>query len=359
MNKALNEIFIPILVESGKRKLAPQIIFAPNEICSPRQTRNVSPWTNALYINLSPKLYAVAISPDGKPFILKGGINYPLDSGKYSIHYVSREQRQAIIPKVSETTTDGAQVSLELIINYRVADPVKALEVEQPVESLIAFIKADLQEYIRSRAYDEILGDTAMTQIDNSLVSRYIKEKHNNRHQLSKLFFIADIVVKERTGDPKLMEIRENYQIEQRQNTATRELTNQKQVLEKKLAIQEADIKRIRAEADAKQQDIMRKMELQNMQLEKARADLQFRQDRMQRALEAVTRAFSSSYPKDPREVEIINQLLHELGSSATLPPVTADNHGTSTNGTDAESGTQRLDSLTDKLLHWLDHKSS
>lgn len=359
MNKAVNEIFIPILVESGKRKLPPQITFAPNEICSPRQNRKVSSFTNALYINLSPKLYAVAVSPDGKPFNLKGGLNYPLESGRYSVHYVSREQRQAVIPKVSETTADGAQVSLELIINYKVADPVKALEVEQPVESLIAFIKADLQEYIRSHAYDEILGDSAMLQIDNNLISRYIKEKHNTRHQLSKLFFIADIAVEERTGDPKLMEIRGNYQLEQRQNIATRELTKQKQELEKKLAVQEADIKRIRAEADAKQQDIMRKMELQNMQLERARADLQFRQDRMQRALEAVTRAFSSSYPKDPREVEIINQLLHELGSSVGMPGEAASGHETSTDGANAESGTQRLDSLTDKLLRWLDHKPS
>lgn len=88
--------------------------------------------------------------------------------------------------------------------------------------------------------------------------------------------------------------------------------------LEKKVALQEAEIKRIKMQSDVDQQEMYQKIEQQNRELEKARVDLQFRQDRMQRALDAVTRAFSSSYPKDPREVEIISQLLHELSQSTS-----------------------------------------
>ncbi len=358
MSNEVNEIFIPVVEYFGRRKLPPQINFSANEILSPGFMRKVGWLTNAIYVNLTPKLYAIAIAPDGKPILLKGGINHPLPSGWYVIHYIVKEHRQAVIPKVSETTTDGAQVSLELIINYRVADPLKAVEVEQPVESLTSFIKADLQEYIRSHTYDELLGDGIMRRIDDGAISRYIKEKHHTRHQLSKLFFIADIALEEKTGDPKLMEIRENFQIQQRQNTTENELLKQKQELEKKVVRQDAEILRIKTEAAAVQNDITQKMALKNMELERAKAELQYRQERMQRALSAVSRSFSSNYPKDPREVEIIKELLQALSSDNVLHVDETDQHEKHSNkGEEAVNGAKKLDKLTDTLLHWLDRK--
>lgn len=360
MSNEVNEIFIPVVEFFGRRKLPPEITFSANDILSPAYMRKVGWLTNAIYVNLTPKLYAIAIAPDGKPIHLRGGINHPLSSGWYSIYYIVKEHRQAVIPKVSETTTDGAQVSLELIINYRVADPIKALEVEKPVETLIAFIKADIQEYIRTHAYDELLGDGAIRRIDDGMISRYVKEKHLARHQLSKLFYIADIAVEEKTGDPKLMEIRENFQIQQRQNTTENELLKQKQELEKKVARQEAEILRIKTEAAAVQNEITQKMALKNMELERARAELQYRQERMQRALSAVARSFASNYPKDPREVEIIKELLQEL-SSDNIPhgeeTVQQEKHPNT--GAETSTGAKKLDKLTDTLLHWLDRKQS
>lgn len=360
MSNEINEIFIPVVEFFGRRKLPPQITFAANEILSPAYMKKVGWLTNAIYANLTPRLYAVAIAPDGKPIILKGGINHPLPSGWYSIHYIVKEHRQAVIPRVSETTIDGAQVSLELMINYRVADPIKALEVEQPVETLTAFIKTDIQEYIRSHTYDELLGDGTIRRIDDGLISRYIKEKHHTRHQLSKLFFIADIAVEEKTGDPKLMEIRENFQIQQRQNTTENELLKQKQELEKKVARQEAEILRIKTEAAAVQNEITQKMALKNMELERARAELQYRQERMQRALSAVSRSFASNYPKDPREVEIIKELLQEL-SSDNFPHAeeTVQQEKHPNEGAETSTGARKLDKLTDTLLHWLNRKQS
>lgn len=358
MSNEVSEIFLPVVEYFGRRRLAPQINFAANEILSPAYMKKVGWLTQAMYVNLTPKLYVVAIAPDGRPILLRGGINHPLTSGSYLIHYIVKEHRQAVIPKVSETTIDGAQVSLELIINYRVADPLKALEVAQPVETLVAFIKADLQEYIRSHTYDELLGDGIMRRIDDGAISRYIKEKHHTRHQLFKLFFIADIAVEEKTGDPKLMEIRENFQVQQRQNTTENELLKQKQELEKKVARQEAEILRIKTEAAAVQNDITQKMALKNMELERAKAELQYRQDRMQRALGAVSRSFASNYPKDPREVEIIKELLQELSSDNVLHAEETDkNEKPSNRDEEAVNGAKKLDKLTDTLLHWLDRK--
>jgi hypothetical protein len=354
MSNDVSEIFVPVVEYFGRRKLPPQINFSANEILSPAYLRRVHWLTKATYINLTPKLYAVAIAPDGKPILLKGGINHPLPSGSYIIHYIVKEHRQVVIPKVSETTIDGAQVSLELIINYRVADPIKALEVEQPVETLIAFIKADLQEYIRSHTYDELLGDGLMRRIDDGSISRYIKEKHHTRHQLSKLFFIADIAVEEKTGDPKLMEIRESYQVQHRQNTTENELLKQKQELEKKVALQDAEIKRIKMESDATRQEVFQKL---NNELENLRTSRELQQDKVRRGLDAIAKYLEpSTYPRDPQIAQVAMELLHEINIKVASQ-VGTDNVQEEEHATAPETGPQRMDNLTDTLLRWLERK--
>src|SRR5512138_1180655 len=113
----------------GRGRPTPRYPFPENEIATPGTTMRVSSLWNAVYINLHPTHYAVAIAPDGTVVKLKGGYN-PLSGGQYILHYVDKKNRVAVIPRVSETTLDGSQVSLELVITYHVIDPVKALEVQ-------------------------------------------------------------------------------------------------------------------------------------------------------------------------------------------------------------------------------------
>jgi hypothetical protein len=241
-----------------------------------------------------------------------------------------------------------------------VIDPTKALEVHQPVETLRLFIQSDLKEFIRSHNHDDIVGGSHGRGIDSTRVSNYLKEQHSNRHQMFKLFFIADIAVEEQAGDPTLSEIREKFQREQRQNAATKDLLAQKQELETRNASQAAEIQRIRAEADAKQQEIQQKMKLQSMEFERAKAELNYQQEIMTRAMDAIGQAFSASaYPMDPREVEIIREIIGELKSKSGLTAQSTTEQGSIPPGPESIKSPEKLDTLTNTLLNWLDYKRS
>lgn len=350
------------LVFWGRRKTAHRYSFRENEIVSTGFVMNVSPLWNAHYLNLHPTHYAVAIAPDGGIMNLRGGY-LTLSPGRYILHYVDKQNRVTMIPRTAEATLEGPQVSLELVVTYRVLDPIKALEVQQAVDTLVVFIQSDVKEFIRSHRYDEIVGAVTGNRIDNELLARFIKDQHATRHQMSRLFFIADIVIEGKIGDPKVSEIRERIQINQRQYDADSEIQRQNQELGEKVAAQEAAIRRIRAESEAKQQEILQKMELQKIELDKARAELQFRQERMSRAMDAIGQAFSAqTYPRDPREVEIIRDLIAALGGSvdhtAKADSVHAQEKAPS-NGSSGASSPERIDTLTETLLNWLEHKRS
>jgi hypothetical protein len=360
MNNLLIDIGKFLLESRGRTRSAPRYTYRENEIVTTGISMKVSSLWNATYLNLHPTHYAVAIGPDGRIMNLRGGYNR-LSPGRYILHYVDKQNRVTVIPRTAETTFDGSQVSLELVVTYRVIDPIKALEVQQAADTLIVFIQSDLKEFIRSHKYDEIVGDLDGRKIENELVARYIKDQHASRHQMSKLFFIADVVIEDKIGDPRVTEIREKYQINQRQYASDSEIQRQNQELEKKVASQDAAIKQIKAESDAKQQEILQKMELQRIELETARAELQFRQEKMTRAMDAIAQAFSApTYPRDPREVEIIRDLIAALGGSPqrTPEPSSGQDHRPP-NGQAAAPNPEKIDTLTNTLLNWLERKRS
>lgn len=358
MNSLWSDISKLYLEWQGRRRTAPRYPFRENEIVSPGVVQSVPSASGGIYMNVHPTHYALLIGPDGRIMNMRGGFS-PLPPGRYVLHYVDKQNRVTLIPRTTEAASDGPQVSLDLAITYRVIDPIKALEVQQAVDALILFIQSDLKEFIRSHKYDEIVGDLYGRKVDNELVVRYIKDQHASRHQMSRLFFIADVVIGDKAGDPRVSEIRQKIQINQWQYDADTEIQRQNQELGEKVAAQEAAIRRIKAESDAKQQEILQKMELQKIELDTARAELRFRQERMSRAMDAIGQAFSSqTYPRDPREVEIIRDLIAALGSSVDRPVKAAPGPETpAPNGSSATPNSEKIDSLTDTLLNWLEHK--
>jgi hypothetical protein len=250
----------------GSRKKLQDISFPENEIVSPPYLRKVSRISQATFVNLHPTHFAVAIAPDGRIINLKGGYNM-LPSGYYNIHYVDKRNRVNHIPRTEETTSDGFQVAMELVISYRVIDPIRALEIQNPVDTLLRLIQANLKEFIRSHKYDEIMGDLDGKKIDNDQVVVYIKEQQISRSPLARLFYILDVVVKERIGDPRVIELREKYQITQKQLDYRSALQAMNRELERKTADQEALIKRIKAESEVIQWNILYKTKLQEREL--------------------------------------------------------------------------------------------
>jgi hypothetical protein len=346
-----------LLEAQGRRKSALRFPFPDNEVVSSSYLMMVSPLWNGYFLNLHPSQFAVAIAPDGQLVNVRGGYN-ELSPGRYILHYIDRQNRVSVLPRTSEATLDGAQVSLELIITYRVADPLRAMEAQQPVDTLFAFIQSDLKEFIRTHKYDEIVGDKAGRAVDHGLVSRYIRDQHLGRENLSKIFRIADIVVEGRTGDPKLTQIQEDFQVQQRQNVAQTELQKQNRELAEKVEAQQAEIKRIRANSQATEQEILQKMESQRIELDNERSQQELQQQRVMRALGAIEHALSNpAYPYDPRGVEIIRDLLSELGSRPGAQRNGAAKREPMPTQATTSPTSDRIDTLTDMLLNWSDRK--
>jgi hypothetical protein len=232
----------------GKRKAAPQYNFLENEIVSPSYQRKVSILSQATYLNLHPTHFAVAIAPNGRMINLKGGYNL-LAPGKYNIYYIDGQDRVNYIHRTTETTTDGFRIAMELVINYRVIDPIKALEIQDPVDTFLSFIKSDLKEFIRSHKYHEIIYDNGSSMFDNERVVTYIKGRHIDRSPLSKLFYIKEVAVKEKYGDPKVIDARENYRTNKAQFDNQESLQNLNEALEKRVEELEKVIQRTKLES--------------------------------------------------------------------------------------------------------------
>ncbi|CAG0953255.1 hypothetical protein ANAEL_00186 [Anaerolineales bacterium] len=347
-------------LEFWGRRQSPKIYsFPENEVMTPENFFYVWPLVGAKYLNLHPTLYAVAISPDGRPQILKGGYNFPLPTGRYIIHYIDKRDRIGVTPKTSEITQDGANVSLELIITYRISDPIKVLEIERPVDTFFSLIQADLREFIRNHRYDEIFGIGDGQSIDSAKISQYIRQQHIDRRQVSRVFTITNVAVEEREGDSKLTEIRKDFQVQHKQNIAATELTKQNQELERKVTSQDAEIKRMKAQADVTQQEILQKMQLQKIELENARNELTWRQDKWARAMDAIAQTLSiPNYQRDQGEIDVIHEILDELKAQAGRGSGSApgDSQPASGNTKNKKEG-EKLDTLTDTLLSLLDRK--
>ena len=352
---------VQLWLEYWGRKRSPQLFtFPENEVLTPEGSFHISVLAKATYLNLHPTLYAVAISPDGKPQHLKGGYNFPLPPGKYIIHYVDKRDRKGFT-KTSETTQDGANVSLELIITYRVSDPIKLLEIQQPVATIFSLIQSDLKEFIRTHRYDEIFGSGDDPSVDSSMVAQYIKQRHVNRHQVSRVFTITNVAVEDRQGDPKLTEIRKNFQVQQKQKIVDTELLKQNQDLERKVAAQDAEIKRINAQALVTQQEILQKMQLQQIELDNARRALTLQQEKWARAMDALSRTLATpNFQRDPREIEVIGQIVNQLKAltNQDFNPRGQVQKADSEETVHTKGG-ESIDSLTDKLLSLLNRRNS
>jgi len=337
----------------GRQKPAPKYTFPENEVVSPGYPRDVSDLWKATYLRLHPTHFAVAISPDGRMTNLQGGYNI-LSPGLYNIHYVDRQDRVNNIPRTSEITSDGFQVAMELVISYRVIDPFRAVEVKNPVDMLLRLIQANLKEFIRSHKYEDIVGDLDGRKIDNEQVAAYIREQHISRSPLARLFNIIDVVVKEKFGDPKVIEMREKYQISQQQLDNQRALQVKNQELEKKVVDQDVLIKQIKAKSAVDQQNIVQQMELQKIDLEKARADFQYRQENLVKAMDAIVHIFSNqTYPPDRAEYEVIKELVIEMRAFTSQTGDAERKGDKSPSGAGKAPNPQRINELTRTLLNW------
>ncbi len=279
------ELFRPLVELWGRYQDPVEITFGEDQIISSQENFYVNWITGARFFSLDPGIYAVIVSPEGESQQIKGGY-LKLRRGKYKLFYVDKRNRTYNLGKITETTIEGTTITLGLTITYRVADPSRLLELQEPLPTLFSLIETDVREYIKNHNHDEIMGGGENQITDSGPIVQYIQHKQLNHPQTSRVFVITSVAI-EREGDPTLI----NLRMQQKQNLAEHKLAYDKKELEQKLLEQEekvlekdAEIRRlvaekevevnklkaeseaaietIRAEAEATKQETLRRMKI-------------------------------------------------------------------------------------------------
>jgi len=356
----------------GGKNLVEPYIFSSHEIISPAFFFRVSYLLQGIYLNLHPTLYAIAILADGTRKKLEGGLNIPFPPGKFTLHYVDKTDRQSELLKITENTLDAARVTLAVSITYRISEPIRVFDIQKPVETFFSMIQADLKEYIRSRLYQDLIGNDDGQVIDSGLVAKYIKQQHGARYPISKVFTIIDVIVQEKEGDPMFIEKRKSYTSQ----VVDGESKIKIQDLNKKIASQEADMEQLRykskaeleqlkAKADVELNAIRQEITIREIENQKMRDKLQQtqaiwdqKQARWLRSMEAVESAFKSPYLRDQQVRDIVSKIFDEQKVFAETDAETEMlSRKPDVRNDVPKHGGEKLDSLTETLFSLLDRR--
>ena len=251
-NRSLSQRWI----EYWGKKHPPNLVsFPERNIIVSEERRRVWSIFGAAFFNADPNAYIVLTSPEGDLIAVKGGYN-PLEPGSYLQNYVDKHIRTDTLPEITETTLDGAEIAVSLAVSYHVQDPIKAMRLDNPINTLFSHIQYDSREFIKKHLHDDILGRENAIGSDHDDLSKYIIHQHNKHHDVARVFTIVEIAV-QRRGDPKLLDIR----LQDRQETANLELDHKIRGLEQQIAEKEAEVRKIKAQADIEIQKIGNELE--------------------------------------------------------------------------------------------------
>jgi hypothetical protein len=320
--------------------------------------------TAGFYLALPPHTYGVVVDPDGTARNLPGGL-HEVPAGVYKLYYVDDHERTDISAPVSEMTTDGEKLTLQVILRYHVTDPVLALRIAQPVETLMEHIETDVAQYIRTHDHGDI-ADSA-DKHDNKLFS-FFSERHNRRKPLSDAIAITGIELKDFTGDKEYVEMRRKARMNERQNQIERQQAEYQQELnrlkaqhkadnEKAAAEHKAEIEKIEARHEKEKQEILHQVHLLEIELADKRQHLQRRENEFTKAIEAISAATSSiNFPLNSSIVETMSELVAALKEEVDNGSGTAARVNRITRPT-AQAGTDKVEKLTNTLLNLLNPK--
>ncbi|MBN8580356.1 MAG: FlxA-like family protein [Anaerolineae bacterium] len=369
MDKLWDSLISWWLEYRGRNQLAKAYTFSNHEIVSPGTEYKVSFFFPRIYLNLHPALSALCVFPDGEVKVIKGGLNPYFPFGKYLIHFVDKTDRQSELLKIAEITNDAARISLALKIIFRISNPLKAFEIQKPVETFYSQIQADLKDYIRKRNYEDLIGGGDGEVIDSDLVAKFIKQQHAVRYPINQLFSIVDIIIQEKEGDPVFIEKRKNY----KSQVVDSEAKMKVQDLNKKIASQEAEMEQLKyqykaileqqkATADVQQTTIRQQISIQELEIQKMRNAIQQTQDawdqqqaKWLRSMDVIESAVKSPYF---REVEgaviaVVNEMRRSIEINEPVDPSGVSD----VKGIPVESKPDNLDITTNRLLNLLDRR--
>lgn len=269
------------------------------------------------YLSLPHNTAGMIIHPDGTIEAKSKGGFQEVPPGLYKILYVDLHSRSDSTQPVTEIALDGEQLTLRVLFRYTVKDPLAAIRIDRPIETLTEHLQSDLAQYIRTHNHNNIADRS--NDRDAGQIYQFFVQRHATRHQLAKAILIEGIELKELTGDSEYVNMRRNTLTQQRQTDFERELLDKKNEIERLKVEQKLEIERINAQSTANttalKNQILRETQKQDILLDNLRTQTQRRHELLVKAVDAVGQAVEhSSYSRNPGEIKnAINNLLEAI----------------------------------------------
>ena len=324
----------------GKRRVIPQIQFPETSILTqPDMFRFDTP---GYYLSLPAMTAAIITSSSGQKLVFTEGGFKELQGGAYTIQYVDVSERFFTLPRVSATTIDGAEVFFTISISYKVNDPSQIIKVATPLQTLFSVCEAATKNFIITHQHDELIGEPGNTKFidDYKIIDSIHTQIANN--QACRAFWVMNIIIKERFGNPEISRLRRDRNIQKGQFINRQESLAQQQDIaeeQKKIELINADKERqvleIRALSEADQSRILENARQLTIDLERLRKlpDMQHEQamkkiDALENVLQALVQAqISSGIPRDMNQGGLLNSFIQTLADMQSMTQQIPDEH--------------------------------
>ena len=377
----LRRFMLKSIEETGRAEGAPIVNFPERVISTEEEDiyvgRNLLErllHVSAFYLALPPNTYGVVVFPDGTSHELEGKL-YKVPAGVYTIYYVDKRERTDLSGPVSEITTDNEKLTLQVILRYHVENPVLALSIVRPIETLMEHIETDVAQYIRTHDHSEIADPADNT---HSRLFSFFSERHKRRTSLSDAISITGIELKEFTGDREYVEMRRKVRMDERQTQLIRQQEEHQQEInrlkaqfkaenDKQAAEQKAVIGTMEAMHEKEKKEILHQVELRKIELEDKRQHWQRQYDKFAKAFDAVSQAVSGGYLVNPNALntvlELVQTLKDEIRSDEISSPISDSAGSGSPTGNStvisppATTDSDKVEKLTNTLLNLLNPK--
>jgi hypothetical protein len=250
---------------------------------------------------------------------------------------------------------DGEKLTLTVMVRYHVKEPLTALRIDKPVETLIEHLQTDVAQYIRTHKHNDIADDP--TTSGESKILAFFTQRHAGRSPLSQALDITGIELKEFTGDKEYINIRRNELIKVQQDKIDIEQLNRQKEIEKLKADHKVAIDSINAKAAADQtalrNEILYESNKRDIQLDEMRQRSQRRHELVVKAVDAISQALEhSGYSRNTAEIKsAISDLLSAIREDK---PETAQASSKGSNNGSHTTSTDKIEDLTNTLLNLL-----
>lgn len=312
---------------------------------------------NAFYLPLPSNAYGIIIYPDGTTRNLAGGL-HQVPPGLYKLQYVDKHERFDVTAPISEVALDGEKLILTVMVRYRVIEPITALRIDKPIETLIEHLQTDVAQYIRTHKHNDI-ADSPVANGTSKILSFFV-QRHADRFPLSRALAITGIELKEFTGDKEYINIRRNDLIQQQQDEIDKQQLDRKKEIDKLKAEHKAAIDTINAKAAADQaalrSEILHESNKREIMLDEMRQQSKRRHELVVKAVDAISQALEhSGYARNTAEIksaiaDLLSAIREDKPETPQNAPKTGNNHPRT-------SSNDKIEDLTSTLLNLLKPK--